>query len=128
MPYVVGFGDEGMYVDWAANQWTTEYSHWTGVPCIEAREPCSVSIYVDIRSTSQEDARPPPTEWHWSLLTSAPQMSLTWTPDAVLVSTMVWIVASPEVAKDLDEDGKLNYCCFGKRFSDYPEDGSQEPH
>ena len=96
--------------------------------CIEAREPCSVLMYVDIWSKSQEDARPPPTQWHWSLTNSAPQTSLTWTPDAVLVSTMAWIAASPEVAKDLGSDGKLNYCCFGKRFSDYLEDRFQEPH
>ena len=98
------------------------------MPFIEAREPCSVLMYVDIWSKSQEDARPPPREWHWSLLTSAPQTSLTWTPDAVLVSTMVFIVASLDVSRDLEEEGKLAFNCFGKSFSDWPEDGSQEPH
>ena len=60
-------------------------------------------------------------------MTTAPQTPLTWIPDAVLVTAMVWILASPDIAKNLDVDGKLNYYCFGERSSDWPEDG-QEPH
>ena len=40
---------------------------------------------------------------------------------------MVYIVASPEISKTVEE-GNLSYSCFGKRYSDWPKDGSQEPH
>ena len=94
---------------------------------MEAREPCSVFMYVDVRPKAQQDSRPSPTQWHWSLMNTAPQTPLTWIPDAVLVTCMVWIVATPEIAMNLEVDGKLIFCAFGEHSAEWPIDG-QEPH
>ena len=114
VPFVFGEGDDGHYVEWAANQWKTDYCSRTGSPRLEAREPCIVLMYVYVRPKAQKDSRPSPTHWHWSLLNTAPQTPLTWIPDAVLVTCMVWIVATPEIAMNLEVDGKLIFCAFGE--------------
>ena len=114
VPFVFGEGDDGQYTEYMAYQWQHECSAQTGVPCVEAREPCSVLMYVDVRSKSQKDARPSPIEWHWSRINTAPPTSLTWSPDAVLVTCKVWIVSSPEPAERLEEDGNLIFCALEK--------------
>ena len=48
-PYIFGNGDDDMYKDWLANQFVCEYSRHTGVPPLEAREPCNVLMYSDAR-------------------------------------------------------------------------------
>ena len=84
-------------------------------------------MYVDVSSKAEKDTRPSPTEWHWSLVNTAPPTPKTWSPDAVLVTCMVFIVASPEIAKKLEAAGKLVYCVFGEKSTEWPED-SKEPH
>ena len=40
---------------------------------------------------------------------------------------MVYVVATPDEAKKLEDEGKLLYLCFGSRYKSFPEAGRQEP-
>ena len=45
-----------------------------------------------------------------------------------MVSCRVWIVSSPERAKELEEVGMLLYCVFGDGTSVWPDPTALEPH
>ena len=48
-------------------------------------------------------------------------------PDAVQVSTMVYVVATPEEAIKLEKKGKLLYICFGISLHSFPVSYASEP-
>ena len=128
VPYVIGYERGGGYVQHAVNQWVVNYSAWTGVPRIEAKEPCSVLMYTDVMHKDEEGARPPPTEWHWHPSTIGPEMPLPYMPDAVLVDTQVYMSGMPSVSKDVEDKGKLVYNAFGTDKKERPMKDTLEPH
>ena len=119
--------DDGGYSEFVANQFQVEYCAFLSVPCVEAKEPCSVLLYVDVRTSSQKDHRPPPTEYHWPRGGTAVPEPLYHEPEAIMVSAQVWIASTPSKIIDLQTKGKLVYCVFGAGTLVWPDD-TLEPH
>ena len=53
-------------------------------------------------------------------------MSPVWTPDAVQVSTMLYVVATPDEAIRLEKKGKLLYLSLGILLDRFPVHGAAE--
>ena len=60
-------------------------------------------------------------------MTNAPKMSMVWKPEAVQVSTMVYIVCTPSQAMRLERAGKLIYVVFGSVLYCWPRTYVAEP-
>ena len=121
--------DEEGYVEYRAYEFLHEYCVHTSTPCLEATEPSSVLMYVDLRRPSEQSSRPPPEEYHWPPRASgAIPSSLQYTPEAVMVSAQVFIVSSPNKARGLEADGKLLFCVFGAGTKVWPDGTAVEPH
>ena len=82
-----------------------EYSANAGIPPTETCEPSTTQLYTDTWCREFPIA----------------------VPDAVQVTTMVFVVSVPELARKLQRDGKLLYCGLGDEFPTFPLYGSSVP-
>ena len=119
--------DDGGYSECIANQWQNEYCAHLPIPCVEAKEPCSLLMYVDVRTASQKEHRPSPTEYHWPRSGTAVPNPLAYEPEAIMVTARVFIATTPFEIIKLQRRGMLVYCVFGGGTLVWP-DYALEPH